>query len=84
MSRSEVFAKLKDIIKQAAPNQSDVIDACDESADLRTDIGLNSIGVLYIVISIEACFDISFDDVSFGDFNTVSDVVDYIVNAIEE
>lgn len=83
MSRSEVFEKLKEIIKQAAPSQSALIEAADESADLRTDIGLNSIGVLYIVISIEASFDISFDDVSFGDFNTVGDVIDYIVNAIE-
>ena len=83
MNRQEIFAKLKDIIKQAAPNQAELIENANEDTDLRTDIGLNSIGVLYIVISIEACFDISFDDVSFGDFNTVGDVIDYISENLE-
>ena len=49
-----------------------------ESSDLHTDIGLNSVGMLYIVIAIEEMFNIEFDCVEFKDFNTVADVIDYI------
>ena len=49
-----------------------------EDSDLNTDLGLSSVGILYIVIAIEEMFNIRMDDVSFGDFKTVGDVVDYI------
>ena len=35
-------------------------------------------GVLYIVIAIEEFFGIEFENVGFGDFATIGDVVDYI------
>ena len=50
----------------------------DEDADLNTDLGLSSVGILYIAIAIEEMFNIRMDDVSFGDFKTVRDVADYI------
>ena len=40
--------------------------------------------MLYIVIAIEEMFYIRMDDVSFGDFRTVRDVVDYIEKKIAE
>ena len=49
-----------------------------EDSDLNTDLGLSSVGILYIVIAIEEMFNIRMDDVSFGDFKTVRDVADYI------
>ena len=49
-----------------------------EDSNLVTDLGLNSVGILYVVIGIEEFFGIRFDDVTFGDFNTVKDVIDYI------
>ena len=49
-----------------------------EGSDLIADLGLSSVGVLYIVIAIEEFFDIRFDDVGFGDFKTVGDVITYI------
>ena len=57
-----------------------MLDSCNEESDLRGDLGLTSIGVLYLAISIENTFNLEFNDASFDDFNTVKDVIDYIEN----
>lgn len=49
-----------------------------EDMNLLTDLGMSSINLLYMVIAMEEFFDIRFDDVSFGDFNNVGEVIDYI------
>ena len=82
MTRSEIFNKLKDLIKMANTSTPEVLDSCTEESNLRGDLGLTSIGVLYLAISIEEMFNIEFADSSFDDFNTVKDVVDYIEKSI--
>ena len=78
MSREEILAKLKELIKLANTSTPELLDSCNEESNLRGDLGLTSIGVLYLAISIEQTFNIEFGDSSFDDFNTVKDVVDYI------
>lgn len=78
MTRSEIFQKLKELIKMANTSTPEVLDTCSENSDLRGDLGLTSIGVLYLAISIENEFELEFNDASFDDFNTVKDVIDYI------
>ncbi len=78
MTRIEITEKLKDILKMAMGDNSDAIDNCTEKSDLMIDLGLSSVGVLYVVIAIEEYFNIRFDNVGFGDFKTVGDVIDYI------
>ncbi len=78
MKREEIVEKLKQILKYTMNNADDIIDNATEASNLYTDLGLSSVGMLYIVIAIEELFKISFDNVSFGDFNIVKDVVDYI------
>ena len=56
----------------------EIEDDFSDSLNLGTDIGLSSVGVLYVVIAIEEFFSIRFDNVGFADFKTVGDVVDYI------
>lgn len=56
----------------------EIEDDFSDSLNLSTDIGLSSVGVLYVVIAIEEFFSIRFDNVGFADFKTVGDVVDYI------
>lgn len=56
----------------------------NENSSLVTDLGLNSVGVLYVVIAIEEFFSIQFDDVGFGDFSTVGSVIDYIEKKVNE
>ena len=81
MSREEIFKKLQELIKLANSSNVEQIESCTEESDLRTDLGLTSIGVLYLAISIEQTFDIVFTDTAFDDFTEVKDVVDYINNA---
>ena len=62
----------------AMPTADIDVDNINEAANLVSDIGLSSVGVLYVVIAIEEFFNMQFDDVGFADFRTVGDVVDYI------
>lgn len=78
MTREEIREKLADIMIMAMPEAAEVIKNCTEESDLNTDLGLNSVGMLFIVIGIEEFFSIRFENVNFGDFKTVGDVVDYI------
>jgi acyl carrier protein len=77
MNRREIFEKLKEIAELTVQDPS-VLANMTEASDLNTDLGLSSVGMLYIVIAIEEMFNVRMDDVSFGDFKTVGDVVDYI------
>lgn len=78
MTRKEILEKLKDIILFAMPDKKDIIEKCTEQSSLTTDIGLNSVGLLYVVIAVEEFFNVSFDNVSFEDFEKVKNVVDFI------
>ena len=77
MNRQEIFEKLKEIAELTVQDPSILASMC-ENSDLAADLGLSSVGMLYIVIAIEEMFNIRMDDVSFGDFRTVCDVMDYI------
>ena len=78
LSRAEIFEKLKEILLFADAKNSDLIKNRDESTKLVTDLGFNSVSVLYMVIAIEESFGIVFDNVSMNDFDTIGDVVTYI------
>ena len=82
-TRQEIREKLDEVITLAMGE--DVIDvtAFSEDATLTDDLGLSSVGILYTVIAIEEFFGIEFDDVSFGDFKTVGNVIDYIETKID-
>ena len=78
MTRLEIIEKLKEILLFAIPDRAEILQNCTEESDLNTDLGLNSVGILFLVIAIEEFFSISFDNTNFNDFRTVSDVVNYI------
>ena len=82
MQRSEIAEKLLDVMKMAVPDFDEK--GITEESDLTLDLGLSSVGVLYIVIAIEEFFNIRFDDVGFGDFKTVGDVISYIEEKVED
>ena len=44
-------------------------------ADLREDIGINSIGLLYMAMAVEEEFGIKFKNEDFADIKTVNDVI---------
>lgn len=78
MSRNSIIEKLADVLKMAVPGSEVDVSKLSEDTNLINDLGLSSVGVLYIVIAIEEFFNIRFDDVGFADFKTLKDVVDYI------
>lgn len=84
MTRNEIVEKLKNVILMATGEDESALETWTEQSNLTTDLGLNSVGVLYVVIAIEEFFSIQFDDVGFSDFKTVGDVIDYIENKIKE
>ena len=79
MDRKQIFDKLKDILRFSFGDSSEILDKCTEDSNLITDLGLNSVGMLFMVISIEEAFSVRFRNVNLGSFTTVRDVIDYIV-----
>ena len=85
MNRNEIAEKLKEVLTMAmGAKGEELLKTATEDSVLTTDLGLNSVGVLYVVIAIEEFFSIQFDDVGFGDFKTVGDVLNYVEKKLEE
>ena len=82
LSRNELKAKLGDILAMVMNDGQVDVTTLEEGSEHVSDLGLNSVGVLYIVIAIEEFFNIEFDNVGFGDFRTLGDVIDYIEKKI--
>ena len=76
------MTKLRDIFKLAVSDPQIDPENITLDCNLTTDLGMTSMGLLYLVIAVEESFDIRFDDVGLADFATVSDVVDYIEGKI--
>lgn len=81
MEKSDILKKVIEIYKV-------IIDEnIDESmikleTKIKEELGLNSVGMLYIIVAIEDQFDVVLHDQSIEKFVTIGDVVDYIYNNI--
>lgn len=78
LSRKEILEKLQDIMISINADNREKIEASTEETRLVEDIGLTSVGMLYLVIVLEESFQIKFEDVGTATFDTVSKVIDYI------
>ena len=78
LSRKEILEKLQDIMISINDNDREKIEASTEETRLVEDLGLTSVGMLYLVIVLEESFQIKFDDVGTATFDTVGKVIDYI------
>ena len=81
MSKEEIIAKLKEVFKLVITDGADA-DAIALDADIMTGLGVNSIGLIYLIVGIEKVFKIDMSDVTFNTFKVVGDVVDYIYNKV--
>lgn len=68
------FERLKNVCDSVFEGEIDTTNITLES-NLRDDIGINSIGVLYMAMALEEEFDIKFTNDDFAYITTVSDVV---------
>jgi len=82
MERTEILEKLKLILRDIEGHDDKVIDKCSEEDSLQNDLGLNSIGMLYVMIRIEEEFEVSFENTHMDDFKTVGQVIDFIAEEI--
>ncbi|MCQ2496351.1 MAG: phosphopantetheine-binding protein [Lachnospiraceae bacterium] len=82
MNRQDIIAKLAEILSEEQEDESMKNREYTEDMGLYTDLGLNSIGLLYTVISVEEAFDIRFENMKMTDFATIGDVVNYVEKAL--
>lgn len=68
------FERLKQVCAAVFEGEIDISAITPESS-LRNDIGINSIGILYMALAIEEEFGIKFTNDDFVDILKVSDVV---------
>lgn len=78
LKRSEILEKLQEIMISINGSEIEKIEKANEQSRLFEDLGLNSVGMLYLVIILEESFQIKFDEVGTATFDTVGKVVDYI------
>ena len=68
------FERLVEILKQVVPNAD--VSAVNENTHLTSELGLNSLTIMLLAMSIEDSFGLEFDETA--EFETVSDVLSYI------
>ncbi|MBS7229204.1 MAG: acyl carrier protein [Christensenellales bacterium] len=83
MERSEITARLRELLLSANMSDPKLIESCTEDSRLIEDLGFSSAAMLYMVIAIEESFHMRFGNVGMADFKTLRDVVTYIEKALE-
>jgi len=81
MSKEEIITKLREVFKLVIQKDAENILL---DAKIMTDLGVNSVGLIYMIVGIEKVFEIDMSDVTFNTFNTVGDVVDHIYKLKKE
>lgn len=71
------FERLVKVFKVVFEDEIDVSNL-SENANLRDDVGINSIGMLYMAMALEEEFDVKFVNEDFAKITTVSDVISVI------
>lgn len=82
LTRKEILEKLKSILVDMNPNYADKTENIGEDAKLLTELGIDSVSMLYMVIAVEETFGIEFD--TDKPFVTVGEVIDYIERKVNE
>lgn len=77
MSELEILEGLKKIFTLVINRNADV-DNMKMDAKIVSDLGVSSVGLIYLMVAIEEQFSIDMSDVTFNSFETVGDVVTYI------
>ncbi len=77
MTELEILEELKKIFTLVINRNADV-NNMNLDAKIVQDLGVSSVGLIYLVVAIEEQFGIDMSDVTVNSFETVGDVVNYI------
>lgn len=69
-----IFERLIKVFHAVFENDVDVSNITETSA-LREDVGINSIGMLYMAMAVEEEFNVKFQNEDFAQIKTVGDVI---------
>lgn len=78
LTRLEIFEKLQEIMLTIDDYDKEVIENSTEDTKLIDDLGLTSVGMLYLVIILEETFNIRFEGLTIDSIDTIGKVIDYI------
>ena len=76
LNKNEILEKLKEILVNMDDKNAAYVDKINADTKLLTDLGLSSVGILYMVIAVEETFGVEFNNDK--PLVTVGEVVDYI------
>ena len=82
MSNLEIIEQLKTIFRTVIDENKDFSNVTEDTNIIK-DLGVNSVGLIYLLMAIEETFEIDMSDVTFSTFEKVGDVIKYIKEAIE-
>ena len=79
MNELEILEELKKIFVLVV-NRGAEVNKMAMDSKIVNDLGVSSVGMIYLMVAIEEQFGIDMSDVTFNTFETVGDVVNYIKN----
>ncbi len=82
MSEVEIFDKLKEIFHLVVNRNADLSNVTKD-AKIVDDLGVSSVGLIYLMVAVEEAFEIDLSDVTFNTFVTIDDVIQYIRNKVK-
>ena len=82
MKRQEIIEQLKHIFRTVIDENKDFSNVTEETNIIK-DLGVNSVGLIYLLMAIEETYDIDMSDVTFSTFEKIGDVIAYIEDAIK-
>lgn len=77
MSELEIFEKLKEIFVLVVNRNADVSKITIKD-NIINDLGVSSVGLIYLIVAIEETFGVDMSEVSVNTFQTIEDVIKYI------
>ncbi len=77
MNKEEIIEKLKEIFQLVVHNGVSVDNITEESVITR-DLGVDSVGLIYLAIAIEKTFEVDMSEVTINTFKTIGDVIQFI------
>ena len=78
MDRNGIMEKLKEIVVSADESLAPKMDGVTEETRILEDLGINSVGMLFIAVMIEETFGIQLNNVYVGSLVRMSDVISMV------